>query len=459
MTTFRLPTLLLLMLMALGEPAAAFCGFYVARADAKLFNKASQVVLVRDGPRTVVTMASDFQGSVNDFAMVVPVPTFITREQIHVTNHAIVEHLDAYTAPRLVEYFDPDPCARAEREYMSMYRMDSAAPAPAAAAMEKAKALGVTIEASYSVGEYDIQILSATQSGGLITWLKQNGYRIPDGAEEIVGSYLARDMRFFVAKVNMQKQQELGFNKLRPLQIAYESPRFMLPIRLGTVNSNGDQELFIYALTRKGRVQTTNYRTVELPSGSEIPAYVKADFSNFYQSMFSHQTEREQRRAVFLEYAWDMNWCDPCAADPLSQKELQELGVFWLQGQKTDDANRLRKRRSPISNARNVFVTRLHVRYDAAHFPEDLMFQETGNRKNFQARFVIRHAYQGPAPCEAGQRYLQQELPARQEKQMQVLANLTGWGINDIRPRMDKLPAANGEDLPSRVWWDRLWAK
>ena len=48
---------------ALSAPAAlAFCGFYVAKADAKLFNKASQVVLVRDGDRTVLTMANDFQG-------------------------------------------------------------------------------------------------------------------------------------------------------------------------------------------------------------------------------------------------------------------------------------------------------------------------------------------------------------------------------------------------------------
>ena len=112
-----LPRRLLLLATLLGgvlvqSGASAFCGFYVARADARLFNEASQVVLVRDGPRTVVTMSSDYQGPVKDFAMVVPVPTFVEREQIHVTDGALVEHLDAYTAPRLVEYFDPDPCAR-----------------------------------------------------------------------------------------------------------------------------------------------------------------------------------------------------------------------------------------------------------------------------------------------------------------------------------------------------------
>src|SRR5207247_4723709 len=93
-----------------GPRALAFCGFYVAKADTKLFNQASQVALVRDGDTTVLTMANDFQGDPKEFALVVPVPTFIERRQIEVVDKALLDHLDAYTAPRLVEYFDEDPC-------------------------------------------------------------------------------------------------------------------------------------------------------------------------------------------------------------------------------------------------------------------------------------------------------------------------------------------------------------
>src|ERR671912_1358929 len=104
---------LLLLAVAGLVPIAAesFCGFYVAKADTKLFNKASQVVLVRDGDRTVMTMVNDFQGDLKEFAVVIPVPTVLKREQIHVADKALVDHLDAYSAPRLVEYFDGDPCA------------------------------------------------------------------------------------------------------------------------------------------------------------------------------------------------------------------------------------------------------------------------------------------------------------------------------------------------------------
>jgi len=437
-----------LLAVVLAPPrASAFCGFYVAKADARLFNQASQVVLVRHEDKTVITMANDFRGDPKEFALVVPVPTVLEKGQIRVGDRVLIERLDAYTAPRLVEYFDPDPCARPR-----------ALEAPASGALlsigkdqaaERARSLGVTIEAQYTVGEYDILILSARESAGLETWLRDNGYRLPDGAAPVLGSYLKQGMKFFVARVNLKEQARLGFTYLRPLQIAFESPKFMLPIRLGTVNADGAQELFVFALTRRGRVETTNYRTVRLPTGMDLPPYVKEEFPNFYRAMFAEQVRREDMRAVFLEYAWDMSWCDPCAADPLSPEELRKLGVFWL----ADDGGRGRPREPmPV----DTFVTRLHVRYDAAHFPDDLVFQETADRTNFQGRYVLRHAFRGEASCEAGRRY-RETLRARAEQEAATLASLTGWPIEDIRRRLG--PGAAEARPDGRRWWQRLFAE
>jgi hypothetical protein len=431
--------------IAISTTAQAFCGFYVARADTSLFNSASQVVLVRDDDRTVITMANDFQGEVEDFAVVIPVPTFIEREQINVADRAVVEHLDAYTAPRLVEYHDPDPCSRYELKSMSS---DSAFPRAAQVLEEEVgRSRGVTIEASYTVGEYDILILSAEESSGLIEWLDENDYRIPKGAEAVVDSYLRQDMRFFVAKVNLKERAKLGYSYLRPLQVAYESNKFMLPIRLGTLNANGKQELYVYTLTRTGRVETTNYRTVKLPTDTEVPEFIQAEFSDFYRAMFEKQTLKENERGVFLEYAWDMAWCDPCAADPLSSDELRQLGVFWVDGSQDGRVGK-------GGQAQNVFVTRLHVRYDKNHFPEDLMFQETGDRQNYQGRYVIRHPWKGNSSCDASA--YKAAVKERQEREAQTLANLTGWDIDDIRGKIDTIDGVIPEsgDVP---WWKRLW--
>jgi hypothetical protein len=444
MKRLRIALLATAALTAVTGTAFGFCGFYVAKADTKLFNKASQVVMVRDGDRTVLTMANDFKGDPKEFAIVIPVPTFIKREQIHVAEKALLDHLDAYSAPRLVEYFDDNPC---ELRILSEMAVPSpGAQAVGAGAGDRARSLGVTIEAQYTVGEYDILILSAKESQGLETWLVENGYRMPPGAGRVLGSYLKQGMRFFVAKVNLKEQSKLGFTYLRPIQVAYESPKFMLPIRLGMVNANGPQELFIYALTRKGRVETTNYRTVRLPSDTEVPLFVKDDFAQFYKAMFSRQVQRQDMRTVFLEYAWDMAWCDPCAADPLSADELRDLGVFWIE------------RRGPrpdiMPGAQDVFLSRLHLRYDAEHFPEDLVFQETGDRQNFQGRYILRHPWKGKDGCQAAQAY-RRELPKRFEQEAQTLASLTGWDINKIRGRMNL--KAGGPPADDEPWWKAIW--
>jgi hypothetical protein len=236
-------------------------------------------------------------------------------------------------------------------------------------------------------------------------------------------------MRFFVAKVNIERMSKLANNYLRPLQVRYETPKFMLPIRLGTVNASGPQDLIILALTRNGRVETSNYRTVKIPSDTNVPLYVKNEFGSFYKAMFDRAVEREDMRAVFVEYAWDMGWCDPCASEPLSNKELVELGARWIA---SDDDKPYRS-----FQGANAYVTRLHVRYDAKTFPEDLVLLETRDRGNFQGRYVLRYPWTGRTACEAGAQY-RASLRVRFEQEARNLANLTGWSLADIQARMEQ---------------------
>ena len=443
--------------VAIASSAQAFCGFYVGKADASLFNDASQVIMARHDERTTITMLNDYKGTPTEFAMVVPVPEVLKKDQIKVIDKKIFDRIDAYTAPRLAEYFDPDPCQ--ERREMMMQR----APAPAAMApsrsMDAAKALGVKIEAQYTVGEYDIVILSAKESGGLERWLHLNKYRIPKGASKALQPYIRQGLKFFVAKINLKEQVKTGSTLLRPLQFTFNSEKFMLPIRLGTINAQGPQDLVIYMLTKNGRVETTNYRTVKLPANMDLPVYLREEFSPFYKAMFNEQAKREALKVVFTEYFWDMGWCDPCAADPLSTEELKEAGVSWLPeqhltpGQPTPGAPMMR-RPMPGGGAQQVMVTRLHVRYSAETFPEDLMFQETKDRQNYQTRYVLRHAWKGDeSKCEAAKPYFEQ-LVQRQEREAQTLANLTGWNVNDIRSRAGLKTGAIIDGLRARV---ALW--
>ncbi|HEX9426861.1 MAG TPA: DUF2330 domain-containing protein, partial [Candidatus Polarisedimenticolia bacterium] len=152
---------------------------------------------------------------------------------------------------------------------------------------------------------------------------------------------------------------------------------------------------------------------------------------------------REDRRAIFTEYVWNMGWCDPCAADPLSRDELRSLGVFWLDGEPGAGGPALGGGALPVT------LTRLHLRYAPDRFPEDLVFQVTGDRQNFQARYVLRHAWSGsPDSCPQARGYFD-DLRRRREEEARTLADLTGWGIESIRTRMDLKPAPR--------WWERIW--
>jgi len=184
------PAILLAALAAFTLPAVtaeAFCGFYVAGGDQQMFNDATQVVLMRKGTRTVLAMQNNYKGPPDAFAMVVPVPVVLQEGDVKTLSKDVFEHIEKMGAPRLVEYWEQDPCE------VSRYRLEGVAMAANAMSPTAApqgaggRDLGVTIEAKFTVGEYQILILSAKDSTGLDTWLKQENYHIPDGAEPLLG--------------------------------------------------------------------------------------------------------------------------------------------------------------------------------------------------------------------------------------------------------------------------------
>jgi len=414
--------------------AQAFCGFYVSQADAKLFNQASQVILARDGQRTILTMANDYQGPAKDFALVVPVPTVLKQEQVNVGERRIIERLDAFSAPRLVEYFDNNPCEVYPQSREEGFSQRQSAAPSAAGRAKSDNALGVKIEAQFAVGEYDILILSAQESKGLETWLRRNKYKIPKGAHQALAPYIKQGMKFFVAKVNLKEQARSGFQALRPLMIAYESPKFMLPIRLGMVNAKGPQDLIVHLLSPQGAGELTNYRKTKLPTDLELPEFIQGEFGEFYQALFANSYQKSGRNVAFVEYAWNMANCDPCSAEPLNRSELEKAGVFWLdQGRGSD-----------------VFITRLHLRYTPDKFPEDLQFQSTPNQSLYQGRYILRRPYRGEMACSAAQDY-RQTTRRRQEKEAQTLAQATGWPLEKIRPRIQFIEAG------AAPWWRQIW--
>jgi hypothetical protein len=190
------------------------------------------------------------------------------------------------------------------------------------------------------------------------------------------------------------------------------------------VNAKGTQDLIVYALTNEtGRVEVKNHPTLEIPSNVEIPDFVEKDFGHFYTDLFQRAYLRGGQKSVFVEYAWNTNFCDPCAADPLTSTELEEAGAHW------DNAS--------------TFLTRLHVRYSKLNFKDDLEFVETGNDTNFQARYILQRPFTDESYCSELEQegkdifaQYQRELPKRIKARAVTLAQLTGWSLPEIFKKM-----------------------
>lgn len=421
------------LLFGASRRADAFCGFYVGGAGAKLFNDATVVVMMREGTRTVLSMQNAYKGPPEKFAMVVPVPVVLQEENVKTLKRELFDHIDQLASPRLVEYWEQDPCGQAvETKMMPMPRAMAAAPAAAKAG--SGQDLGVKIEAQFTVGEYQIVILSAQDSGGLDTWLHREGYNIPEGGEPYFRPYVASGSKFFVAKVDVSKvKMENGLALLSPIRFHYDSEEFKLPVRLGLINSSGTQDLIIHILGRGTRYEVANYPNVTIPTNLDVSEAASDKFGTFYTTLFDRTLEKNPK-AIVTEYAWEPTSCDPCPGPPMDFGDLSTFGLDVLpstlgQQQAVPPSPPVMGKTASPSRGRIVnpwqggqlVLTRLHARYTKDSLGDDITFRAAppivGGREvmgsggklengaqpsslnNFQARYAIRHAWTGPIAC------------------------------------------------------------
>ena len=428
-------TAMVVLAAAVAVPASAdaFCGAYVSGGKADLFNNATQVAMMRHEQTTVLSMQNNYEGPPKDFAMIVPTPVVLKKKNVKTLEEGVFDKLDTLTAPRLVEYWEQDPCQRPHRDYAAAGGADAGSFAGADASASKNGGGQVKVEAKFTVGEYDVVVLSSNESSALETWLKNHNYNIPSGAGPYLKPYIQKGAKFFVAKVNTKKVTfEDGEAVLSPLRFRYETNEFKLPVRLGLINSNGKQDLIVNILAKGQRYDVSNYPTTTIPTNIEVVAGVKDHFASFYRALFKEtiaKHTKNKQKPVVTEYAWNAKSCDPCPfGGGLQDDTIMTLGGDHL-AEKYEDVGQTRTYGRPIGDTGTSetitfdydwVVTRLHTRYGADELGKDLVFQEAteieggrgtpngelsqdakeSSRNNFQGRYIIKHKWDGAIDCE-----------------------------------------------------------
>ena len=415
--------------------AQAFCGFYVSGADQEMYNNATMVVMMREGTKTVLSMRNNYEGPPEGFAMVIPVPQVLEEENVKVLKDEVFTRVDQLAAPRLVEYWERDPCYKPD---VRVYEDDGdGAVLEGAMAPEEEPSepeLGVKIEAQFDVGEYNVVILSAKESNGLEKWLEQEKYNIPKGAAPVLKPYIEGGQYFFVAKVDPKKVTfKDGQAQLSPLRFHYDSKEFSLPVRLGLLNAKGHQDLLVHILAKKQRYEVANYKNVTIPTNILVKDHVRDRFAEFYATLLDRTLE-ENPKAVITEDSWDASTCDPCPVPALRPGEMITLGLDVVDGSLQEEpAIRTTSPPSRRGRSRRTFrrprssgwvLTRLHARYTKDELEEDLVFRKAdpiiggrgtphgenpkmneegakpGSYNNFQGRYIMLNPWEGEIKCE-----------------------------------------------------------
>jgi hypothetical protein len=410
----RMGVPLALGLVTSASPAQAFPGFIAGKGDAARVSNSTQVVLLRKGDHTVVTVWADYEGPLDRFALVLPVPSDVELDGVKTLKRDSVDHLDEISAPRFHEFWEKDPCepGEADQEWQRDLRVKDSAANFLGAGMPDVSGgqklppeMLLDFDPQFKDGEYSFELVPNGQS--VQAYLQKKGLNVPAGAKDRLGKYEAAGMQMLVADVSASKVELGGARRalLSPIRFATQQP-YAIPSTLGLANSAGQQEIIVYVLHPEKRFEVKNYGNVFPPTNVNVDMAVKERLGEFYAGVHDALLAKEPR-SFLVEYAWPtIKLCgEPCPNAPIGIHELLSLGVDVVEAdvpkaernpkppplsdeekaqmKAADKATRKQLeaqrretiRRRGVLDRNSYVITRLHHRYDTKSLPEDVMVQ------------------------------------------------------------------------------------
>jgi len=409
-------------LCLVAAPAAAFPGVCVGKGSAPRVVRTTQVVLMLKGTISVVTIMPDYQGPLDGFAFLIPVPSDVTRERIKTIRRNLLSRVEQLTAPRYHAFYEKDPCrpGPAEQDWEHKFEADGlgalAAGIPPADRTDKVpKDLVVPVDPEFKRddGEFSYQLLELHDRSELDAWLGKQKYDASGRAREALTARLAAGAHLLVAEVDLDQVELAGGGRVELGGIRYWTNQSALTIAstLGLSNADTVQDTFVFVLHPTQRFEARSYRNWIPPTNVRVDPDAGEHVAQLYNAIHDRVLAR-QRETVATEFAWSTTGCgEPCPNAPLQLRELMTLGGDVLEehtvpaadrappppaeteaeaeafaqeikeaspaeqararAQRQRDRRELARRRALIGRQQYV-LTRLHHRYDPGSLPRDL---------------------------------------------------------------------------------------
>ncbi len=263
-------------------PSVFACGGFFCTTT-PVDQNAERIIFTQNGDGTVSAYVQiEYTGSAPDFSWILPLPEAIDVESVQVPEDAMAafRELEVATDPVFIAPELPE-CVLREPQ---VERIIAAAPA------------AVTVFASGEVGPYGFDVVGSEDPDALVTWLRENSYRVTEPMEPLIDLYVDEDFVFLAMKLRPDK----GAQDVEPVKVTYPSERPMIPLRLTAVAANPDLAVMVWIYAERQAIPA-NYAKMEI-SNDELTFFGRGQ-SNDYRRLMGTKADEYGGQAFITEYA------------------------------------------------------------------------------------------------------------------------------------------------------------
>ena len=265
--------------LASAQPVLACGGFFCI--DTPVDQNAERIIFTQNGDGTVSAYVQiEYTGAAPDFSWILPLPDAIDAEDVEVPEDAMAafRELEVATDP----VFIPPPLPECADIVMA------AMAAPAAESVE--------VFASGEVGPYGFDVVGSEDPDALVSWLRDNSYRVTEAMEPLIDLYVEEQFVFLAMKL----RPDQGAQDVEPVKVTYPSSQPMIPLRLTAVAANPNMAVMVWIYADVQAVPV-NYGKMEI--ANEDLVFFGRGGSNNYRQLMSQKANELEGQAFITEYA------------------------------------------------------------------------------------------------------------------------------------------------------------
>lgn len=220
--------------------------------DQDIHQPAQKAIIYHENGREDLILQVRYEGDSDEFAWVIPVPSYPTVDVSDPERFRSLAELTAIWVPAGYDISCGFIGAPGDEEQL------------------------VDVWEEDAVGIYHYAVLSAEDPNALIDWLNTNGYVFPEDGQEIVDHYIAKEWYFVAIKINPGEEAEgLAEGTIQPLKLSFDTDTILYPLEITSLSSR-KCEVLLYIIADQ-RVVPQNYQFLTLTTNDQVRFFNRKD--------------------------------------------------------------------------------------------------------------------------------------------------------------------------------------